>query len=84
MPEVYCNHLRLPSKFMIAKVIIVLIFVAIVGSLASGLVYLVKDKGQTDRTVKALTVRIALSVALFALLLVMFSMGWIDPHGIGS
>ena len=69
---------------MLVKAIIILIFLAIVGSLASGLVYLVKDKGQTDRTVKALTVRIALSVALFALLLVMFSMGLIDPHGIGS
>lgn len=69
---------------MLVKAIIILIFLAIVGSLASGLVYLVKDKGQTDRTVKALTVRIALSVALFALLLVMFSMGLIDPHGIRS
>jgi uncharacterized membrane-anchored protein len=69
---------------MLIKAIIVLIFLGIVGSLASGLLYLVKDKGQTDRTVKALTVRIALSVALFALLLVMFSMGLINPHGIGS
>jgi len=69
---------------MLVKAIIILMFLAIVGSLASGLVYLVKDKGQTDRTVKALTVRIALSVALFGLLLVMFSMGLIDPHGIRS
>ena len=74
----------MPVSLMLVKAIIILIFIAIVGSLASGLVYLVKDKGQTDRTVKALTVRIALSVALFALLLVMFSMGLIDPHGIGS
>lgn len=69
---------------MLVKAVIIVMFLAIVGSLASGLVYLVKDKGQTDRTVKALTVRIALSVALFALLLVMFSMGLIDPHGIRS
>ena len=74
----------MPVSLMLVKAIIILIFIAIVGSLASGLVYLVKDKGQTDRTVKALTVRIALSVALFALVLVMFSMGLIDPHGIGS
>lgn len=69
---------------MFVKTIIVLVFLAIVGSLVSGLLYLVKDKGQTDRTVKALTVRIALSVGLFALLLVLFSMGLIDPHGIRS
>ena len=69
---------------MLVKIIIVVMFLAIVASLALGFVYLVKDKGKTDRTVKALTVRIALSVALFALLLVMFSMGLIDPHGIRS
>jgi hypothetical protein len=33
------------------------------------------------RMAKALTVRISLSVALFALLLIGYRFGWIQPHG---
>ncbi len=65
-----------------AKLLVVVVFLAILGSLASGLVFLVKDKGRTDRTVKALTWRIALSVSLFALLFVLFATGLITPHGV--
>jgi hypothetical protein len=67
---------------MIIKVLIVLVLLAIVGSLASGLVFLVKDHGQSTRTVKALTVRIALSVSLFALLVLGYALGLVKPHGI--
>ncbi len=56
--------------------IIVLLFVALIlASLFSGLYFLLKDKGQSERTVKALTVRVALSVALFALLMLGFHFG---------
>lgn len=56
--------------------IIVLLFVALIlASLFSGLYFLIKDKGQSERTVKALTVRVALSVALFALLMLSFHFG---------
>jgi hypothetical protein len=41
------------------------------------------DKGRSDRTVNALTRRIALSVALFLLILLGMWTGWIQPHGIG-
>lgn len=41
--------------------------------------YLVKDRSGTDRTVKALTWRIGLSVALFALLMLGYHLGWIEP-----
>ena len=54
---------------MLAKTLIVLILLVIIGSLFSGLFYLVKDKGTSERTVRALTVRISLSVALFVLLM---------------
>jgi len=67
---------------MLAKIIVVVIFLTIIGSLASGLFYLVKDRGQSTRTVKALTVRIALSVSLFVLLFVLFAFGVIEPHGL--
>jgi hypothetical protein len=51
---------------MLVKLIIVLVLAVIVGSLFSALFYLIKNKGvNDDRTVKALTVRIGLSISLF-------------------
>ncbi len=67
---------------MFVKALIVLMLVAILASLGSGLVYLIKDKGNSDRTARALTVRIALSLALFVLLMLAFATGLIQPHGI--
>jgi hypothetical protein len=46
------------------KIVILLFLLVIVGSLGSALFYLVRDKGTSTRTVKALTVRVALSVTL--------------------
>jgi uncharacterized membrane protein (DUF373 family) len=51
------------------KIIVILFLVFIVGSLFSALYFLVRDRGQGTRTVKALTVRVTLSVILFALLM---------------
>ena len=51
------------------KIVVILFLVFIVGSLASALYFLVKDQGKGERTVKALTVRVVLSVVLFALLM---------------
>jgi hypothetical protein len=51
------------------RILAILFLVFIVGSLFSGLYFLIRDKGQGERTVKALTVRIVLSVTLFALLM---------------
>jgi cytochrome bd-type quinol oxidase subunit 2 len=64
------------------KILIVVVLVAIVVSLGSGLFHLVKDGGQSKRMVNALTVRIALSVLLFVLLFVAWKGGLIVPHGI--
>jgi hypothetical protein len=49
----------------------------ILASLFSALFYLFKDKGQGERTVKALTIRISLSIGLFILLLIGFKLGLI-------
>jgi hypothetical protein len=58
--------------------IIVIIFVALIlVSLASALFYMIKDKGGSTRTVKALTVRIALSITLFLLLMGGYYLGLI-------
>ena len=51
------------------KIIVILFLVFIVGSLFSALYFLIRDKGQGTRMVKALTVRVTLSVILFALLM---------------
>ena len=74
-------HLR-PTILMLVKTLIVLVLLAILFSLFSGMIFLVKDKGQSERTVRALTIRIALSVLLFILLMVAFATGLIHPHGI--
>ena len=51
-----------------------------VASLGSALVFLVRDRGSTSRTVNALTVRVGLSVALFLFILFSYWMGWIEPR----
>ena len=67
---------------MLAKTLVVLILLVIIGSLFSGLFYLVRDKGSSDRTVRALTVRISLSVLLFILLMIGYATGILQPHGV--
>ena len=66
---------------MITKIIVVLFLFGIIGSLFSGLFFLMKDKGASERTVKALTVRVSLSVLLFILLIIGFATGLLQPHG---
>jgi hypothetical protein len=65
------------------KILIIACLLAIVASLGSGLFHLVSDKGESKKMVSALTIRIALSVALFILLFIAWSQGMIQPHGIG-
>jgi hypothetical protein len=65
------------------KILIIACLLAIVVSLGSGLFHLVNDKGESKKMVSALTIRIALSVALFILLFIAWSQGLIQPHGLG-
>jgi hypothetical protein len=67
---------------MIIKLLVVATLLAIVASLGSGLLFLVKDTGGTKRMVRALTIRISLSVVLFLLLLLGYYTGIIRPHGL--
>lgn len=66
----------------VSKLIVVLMLIAIIASLGVALAQMIGDKGQTDRTVKALTVRVILSIALFIFLVVAFATGLLTPHGI--
>ena len=54
----------------------------ILASLASALYYLIKDKGNSDRTARMLTVRVGLSLALFLLLMGGYYLGWVPQNGL--
>ena len=64
------------------KIIVLLLIVFILVSLGSALYYLLKDQGKTDRVVKALTVRIGLSLVLFLALMGAYYLGWIPETGL--
>ena len=57
------------------KIIVIMFIVMILASLGSALYFMVKDKGASERTAKALTWRVMLSVTLFALLMLGFHFG---------
>jgi hypothetical protein len=69
---------------MATTIVIVAFFIVIVYNLGAGLFYMMRDKGTTDRTVKALTWRIGLSVFLILLIIAGIFTGVIKPHGIGG
>ena len=62
------------------RIIILFALAGILLSLGSALVYLIRDRGTTNRTVNALTVRVGISVALFLFILFSYWMGWIQPR----
>ncbi|HEX5663579.1 MULTISPECIES: twin transmembrane helix small protein [unclassified Lysobacter] len=63
--------------------LIIAFLLLILWNLGAGLYYMLVDKGQTKRTVNALTRRIGLSVALILMVVLSIWMGWITPHGVG-
>ncbi|HFD10885.1 MAG TPA: twin transmembrane helix small protein [Crenotrichaceae bacterium] len=72
---------------MFAKVLIIILFIAIFFSLFSALVFFLKgtdqqDKSKNKRMAQALTVRISLSIGLLVILLIAYAAGIIKPHGI--
>jgi len=67
---------------IIIKTILIVLFAFILFALGSALYYLIKDNGDSERIVKALTWRIGLSLLLFVILMFSFAMGWITPNNI--
>jgi len=57
------------TRVIDVKILVILFMIFIAGSLLSAGFFLVRDQGNSDRTVRALTVRIVLSVIVFALLM---------------
>ncbi len=63
------------------RILIGLAFAGIVVSLGSALYFLMKDREGSGRMVRALTVRIGLSVVLFLFVLLAHQLGWIESTG---
>ena len=66
------------------KILIPIAFLLIIGSLFSGVFFVMKDKGKSNRAVYALTFRVGFSVLLFLILIISYKMGWIHPHDVGQ
>ena len=70
------------------KALIALAFVVILGALAAAGLFMLKRKpgdrelDQHKRMARALAVRVGVSVTLFAVILLSWWMGWIQPTGI--
>jgi Protein of unknown function (DUF2909) len=65
------------------KWLVLAIFFAIVLSLVSAMVQLVRDnRGETRRMVRALSVRVGLSIMLFIVLWAAWKLGWVEPHAV--
>ncbi len=70
--------------FDMVKLIIIAFIVVILYNLGAGLYYMMVDKGTTDRTVRSLTWRIGLSVALIVLVILGIWTGVIQPHDVNN
>ena len=68
------------------KYLVLLAFVAIIGSLGSALFFMMRDgaggKAKSSNMVRALAVRVGLSILLFACILLAWKLGYIQPTGI--
>jgi hypothetical protein len=70
------------------KALIALAFVVIIGALAAAGLFMLRRKPTDDglsqhkRMARALAIRVGCSVALFAVILLSWWMGWIHPTGI--
>lgn len=63
---------------LLVKLIVLLLLGFVIISLFSGLYFLVKDKGQTNRTVNALSVRIGLSILAIVVVMIAGATGVIE------
>ena len=63
------------------RIVVIVFLVFILGSLGSSLYFLYRDRGSgSTRMVKALTLRVGLSILLFVLLIAGFRLGLITGH----
>jgi drug/metabolite transporter (DMT)-like permease len=66
----------------LVRILVIGALFAIVASLGTALYHLATDKGDSKKMVRALTLRVGLSMGLFLLLMLAWWAGIIAPHGI--
>ena len=71
---------ELPASIVLAAVF----FIAILATLGVALVALFRRSDHGDTLLRALTIRVGLSVLFFVLLLLGWYLGILEPHGLGS
>jgi H+/Cl- antiporter ClcA len=76
--------LELVHMETLIRILIIGVLVGIVASLGSALFHLSRKTGDSRKLARDLTIRVALSVALFLLLMVAWHFGLISPHGLAS
>jgi hypothetical protein len=64
------------------KWIVLIAFMLIIGSLASAMFFLIRDRGRTRNTLRALGFRVGFSILLFLFILLAHQLGWIQSTGI--
>jgi hypothetical protein len=64
------------------RIIVIVALIAVVAALFTALVFLYRDRGRGNRVVVALAIRVLLSMALIAFLVLSWWMGWIAPGGL--
>ena len=62
------------------KIVVILLLLAVIASLFSGLYFVYKDKGESNRAVVSLTIRIVLSLLVFLILVGSYFFGLV-PGG---
>ncbi len=70
------------------KYLIVLAFIGILGSLATALFFMlrnkVEEKSRSRKMASALALRVGISIVLFASILLAWKLGYIQPTGIAA
>lgn len=72
------------------KYLVMVAFIAIIGSLAAALVYMMRGGSATEadgtarknHMARALAFRVGFSILLFVVVLICYLMGWIQPTGL--
>jgi len=67
---------------ILLRVVIIVVLIAIVASLGTALFHLSSGRGDSRKLLRALLIRIGLSVGLFLLVMLAWWAGLIAPHGL--
>jgi cytochrome bd-type quinol oxidase subunit 2 len=64
------------------KILVIVLFAGILTALGSALFQLSRQGGDSKKMIRALAIRVGLSIALFLLLMILWYAGIIAPHGL--